>query len=139
VGEAISADAKSLGRSRRELPALSVVWSKGAARARSRRGQGGVYDLSKRGAGSHLRCGVESARECGCNRKKGGYLNHARLRETLLQDLLARVTQTEESATEHREYWWVEADEEMRMYLERELGWLQVRWSSANGSDCVLE
>jgi hypothetical protein len=26
---------------------------------------------------------------------------------------------------EHREYWWVEADEEMRMYL---LGWPQVRW-----------
>ena len=37
LGEAISVDASG---SRRELPALSVVWSKGAARARSRRGQG---------------------------------------------------------------------------------------------------
>jgi len=26
------------------------------------------------GGGSHLRCRVESARDCGCNRKKGGLL-----------------------------------------------------------------
>ena len=44
LGEAISVDAKSLRGSRRELPALSVVWSKGVARASSRRGQGGACD-----------------------------------------------------------------------------------------------
>jgi len=44
LGEAISVDAKSLRGSRCELPALSVVWSKGAARASSRRGQGGACD-----------------------------------------------------------------------------------------------
>jgi hypothetical protein len=44
LGEAMSVDAKSRRGSRRELPALSVVWSKGAARARSRRGQGGACD-----------------------------------------------------------------------------------------------
>ena len=41
LGEAMSVDASG---SCRELPALSVVWSKGAARARSRRGQGGACD-----------------------------------------------------------------------------------------------
>jgi len=45
----------------------------------------------------------------------------------LTPDLLARITQTEDSATEHREYWLVEADEEMHMDLERALGWPQVR------------
>jgi predicted transposase YbfD/YdcC len=60
--------------------------------------------------------------------------NHARLREILLQDLLARKGASlkqknrRHGRVEHREYWWVEADEEMRMYLERELGWPQVRW-----------
>ena len=44
LGEAMSVDAKSLRGSRRELPALSVVRSKGAARASSRRGQGGACD-----------------------------------------------------------------------------------------------
>ena len=59
LGEAISLDAKILGGSRRELPALSVVWSKGAARARSRRCQGGAYDLSKeRGGGVTLDAGL---------------------------------------------------------------------------------
>ncbi len=29
---------------------------------------------------------------------------------------------------EIRAYWWVEADQEMRTYLEQELGWPQVRW-----------
>jgi len=100
VGEAISADAKSLGGSRGELPALNVVWSKGAARARSRRCQGGAYDLSKeRGGGVTLDAGLNQREIADAIVKKGAYLNHARLRETLLQDLLARVTQTEESAT----------------------------------------
>jgi hypothetical protein len=105
LGEAISVDASG---SRRELPALSVVVAAGqkvqlVLAQEEVEGEHVIEAaLSKRGAGSHLRCGVESARDCGCNRKKGGaYLkdNHARLREILLQDLLARITQTEESAT----------------------------------------
>jgi hypothetical protein len=108
LGEAMSVDAKSLRGSRRELPALSVVVAAGqkvqlVLAQEEVKGEHVIEAaLSKRGAGSHLRCGVESARDCGCNRKKGGLLrgcNHAQLREILLQDLLARITQTEESAT----------------------------------------
>ena len=71
--------------------------------------------------------------------KRGAYLgvvkdNHARLREILLQDLLAgkgvslKQRNRRHGRVENREYWWVVADQEMRMYLERELGWPQVRW-----------
>ena len=152
LGEAISVDAKSLRGSRRELPALSVVVAAGQKVQlvlAQEEVKGGERDRSSfeanpgaapRGAGSHARCGVESARDCRCNCEKGGaYLgvvkdNHARLREILLQDLLARQGASlkqrnrRHGRVENREYWWVEADEEMRMYLERELGWPQVRW-----------
>ena len=98
LGEAMSVDASG---SRRELPALSVVVAAGQE-VKGEHVIEAALRLIQRGAGSHLRCGVESARDCGCNRKKVGLLrgcNHARLREILLQDLLARITQTEESAT----------------------------------------
>jgi hypothetical protein len=80
LGEAISVDAKSLRGSRRELPALSVVVAAGqkvqlVLAQEEVKGEHVIEAaLSKRGAGSHLRCGVESARDCGCNRKKGGLL-----------------------------------------------------------------
>ena len=63
LGEAISVDASG---SRRELPALSVV----VAAGQEVKGEHVIEAaLSKRGAGSHLRCGVESARDCGCKCK----------------------------------------------------------------------
>jgi hypothetical protein len=77
LGEAISVDASG---SRRELPALSVVVAAGqkvqlVLAQEEVKGEHVIEAaLSKRGAGSHLRCGVESARDCGCNRKKGGLL-----------------------------------------------------------------
>jgi hypothetical protein len=78
LGEAMSVDAKSRRGSRRELPALSVVVAAGqkvqlVLAQEEVKGEHVIEAaLSKRGAGSHLRCGVESARDCGCNRKKGG-------------------------------------------------------------------
>ena len=53
----------------------------------------------RRGGGVTLDAGLNQREIADAIVKKGAYLNHARLRETLLQDLLARITQIEESAT----------------------------------------
>jgi hypothetical protein len=142
LGEAISVDAKSLRGSRRELPALSVVVAAGqkvqlVLAQEEVKGENVIEAALRLIQGLPLEGRVVTL-DAGLNQREIalGVVkdNHARLREILLQDLLARKGASlkqrnrRHGRVEHREYWWVEADQEMRMYLERELGWPQVRW-----------
>ena len=114
LGEAISVDAKSLRGSRRELPALSVVVAAGqkvqlVLAQEEVKGENVIeaalrliQGLPLEGRVVTLDAGLNQREIADAIVKKGGLLrgcNHARLRDTLLQDLLARIAQTEESAT----------------------------------------
>lgn len=63
--------------------------------------------------------------------------NHGEVREALLEGIIAekgasppdiKEWDRRHGRIEVREYWWVEADEEMKRYLEQEFGWPEVRW-----------
>ena len=63
--------------------------------------------------------------------------NHGQVREALLEGIMAekgaspadvREWNRRHGRVEIREYWWVEADQAMQAYLEREFGWPEVRW-----------
>lgn len=63
--------------------------------------------------------------------------NHGEVREALLEGIIAekgasppdiKEWNRRHGRIEVREYWWVEADEEMKRYLEQEFGWPEVRW-----------
>ena len=64
-------------------------------------------------------------------------MNHGEVREALLEGIIAekgasppdiKEWNRRHGRMEVREYWWVEADEEMKRYLEQEFGWPEVRW-----------
>jgi hypothetical protein len=63
--------------------------------------------------------------------------NHGEVRQALLEGIMAekgasppdfREWNRRHGRMEVREYWWVEADEAMKTYLEQEFGWPEVRW-----------
>jgi len=154
-GEAISVDGKSLRGSRRRegLPALEVVVAaaQGIRIVLSREGveesHGSGVEASPGdapgGEGSDTGCRTESTGDRQSDRRKrGAYLgvvkeNHGEVREALLEGIIAEKGASppdiqewnrRHGRMEVREYWWVEADEEMKTYLEQEFGWPEVRW-----------